>query len=94
VVLVCFTALVDAHGYILRTYLGEPSDHDAVPDRDQEVRSRLHRRYGSDLELRLIQDDGASYASFRQDLAAQRQPTPPPASARRRRPRQQSLFSE
>lgn len=82
VVLVCFTAQVDARGRILRTSLGEPADHDPVPDRDQEVRVRLRQRYGPGLEVRVILDGGAGYARFQQDLAAQRLPAPPPRRSR------------
>jgi hypothetical protein len=82
VVLACFTAVVDAEGRILRTNLGEAPDHDDVPDRDQEVRERLRRRYGAGLDVRIVRDGGAGYARFRRDLAAQRRPRAP----RRRSP--------
>src|SRR5690349_19314827 len=78
VVLCCFRATVDRAGRIARTTLGEREDHTATADRDGELTARLRHRYGADLELRVIIDDGAGFTAFQQALADHIRPAPPP----------------
>lgn len=81
-VLCCFRADLDAAGRIVRTTIGESDDHTPVPDRDQEVRARMRRRYGADLELHVFADGGASFAAFRRALSDHRPPVLPADDAR------------
>lgn len=92
VVLCCFRAWLAPDGRILRTTLGEADDHVPAADRDTEIAERLRRRYGADLDLRVIADGGASFERFQDDLRQQRRPTPPPVPDQGRR--QGTLFAE
>lgn len=80
VVLCCFRAVLAADGRILRTMLGETEDHQPADNRDFEIAARLRRRYGDDLDLRVVADGGRSYDQFLDAVRHQRRPVPPAAT--------------
>src|SRR5258708_708770 len=81
VVLCCFRAVLAADGRILRTALGEAEDDRPTDDRDREIGERLRRRYGPDLDLRVVNDAGVSYTAFVDAVRGVRRPIPPLAAA-------------
>lgn len=75
----CFRVQVDGQGRIVTTSV---HDLNGAADRtgfDAAVRRKLQDRYGGDIQITVVADDGAGFDYFRREVMAGRYPVPPVA---------------